>query len=55
MPTYEYRCLDCNKEFTVVATITEHDKTPSPACPNCNSKNVHQLFTSVNVQTSKKS
>jgi putative FmdB family regulatory protein len=55
MPTYEYRCNDCHKEFSVLLTIAEYEKSPPPGCPHCNSTNVLRLFTSVIVQTSKKS
>ncbi len=55
MPTYEFRCKDCQKDFSVLMTITEYEKSPLPTCPHCNSKNVGRVFTSVTVQTSKKS
>ncbi len=55
MPTYDYRCNACLKEFFVQLTITEYEKSPPPACPHCKSTNVTRLYTNVNVQTSKKS
>lgn len=55
MPTYEYHCGDCQKIFTAFLTIVEHDKTPSPACPHCGSKNAVQHIASATVITSKKS
>lgn len=55
MPTYDYRCNNCLKEFSVLLTITEYEKTPPPACPYCQSTNVARVFTNVNVLTSKKS
>ena len=55
MPTYEYVCKDCNKTFSVVATITGHEKGPKPACPHCGSSNVGQYFSAFSVITSKKS
>ena len=34
MPSYEYRCADCNESKTQTVGIT--DKTPSnPDCPTC--------------------
>lgn len=55
MPTYEYHCGDCNKTFTAYLTISEHEKTPPPACAYCGSKNVTQQLGGVTVITSKKS
>lgn len=55
MPTYEYRCKDCQTDFSVLLMITEYEKCPSPACPRCNSTNVVRVFANVNVQTSRKS
>ena len=55
MPTYEYLCKDCKKTFTVIATITEHEKGAKPTCQHCGSKNVEQNYSSVTVITSKKS
>lgn len=55
MPTYDYHCSDCNATFSVILTITEHEKTPPTSCPECGSKNIHQVFSGVTVITSKKS
>lgn len=55
MPTYEYHCNDCQKTFTALLTITEHEKTPSPGCPGCGSKNTVQYISGPTVITSKKS
>lgn len=40
MPTYEYKCLECDKAFSLVLFISEHDKK----CPECGSKSVKQLM-----------
>jgi putative FmdB family regulatory protein len=55
MPTYDYRCRDCKKDFSVVLTISEYEKASTPTCPHCNSNNVIRIYTNINVQTSKKS
>jgi putative FmdB family regulatory protein len=55
MPTYEYECKECSKEFSVVLTISEYEKSSPPACPHCHSSSVTRIYTNVNVQTSKKS
>ena len=54
MPIYDYRCKKCNNEFSVVMTISEHEKK-RPSCSSCGSKSLEQKITSFNVQTSKKS
>ncbi|MCK4580756.1 MAG: zinc ribbon domain-containing protein [Dehalococcoidia bacterium] len=36
MPTYEYWCPKCNKEFEVKKPMSDLDKPAS--CPNCGTK-----------------
>ncbi len=55
MPTYEFMCDDCKKTFSVHVSVNEHEKEPQSKCENCDSKNVHQVFSGVSVITSKKS
>lgn len=55
MPTYEYHCGDCQKTFTTLLTITEHEKLPPPACPHCGSKKTVPHLSGPMVITSKKS
>ena len=54
MPTYEYRCDKCNKRFTVVKSISEHDRG-RPSCPKCKSRKVRQVFSPFYAKTIKKS
>ncbi len=54
MPTYDYVCNKCRKKFTVVMTISEHDKKKI-RCPKCSSLRVEQQFHSFFAVTSKKS
>jgi len=54
MPTYEYRCQKCNKGFTLVMTMAEHDNAPI-SCPNCNSTEIIQQYSVFYAKTSKKS
>lgn len=54
MPMYDYKCLDCGKEFLVALSLKEHD-SGAASCPSCGSKKVEQLLTSFTAQTDKKS
>ena len=57
MPTYDYKCKECKKIFTIHVSVDEHDKNPKPACQHCGSNKTAQMFshTGVSVVTSKKS
>jgi len=39
MPTYDYRCDQCNNNFSAMHKIAE----PAPACPNCGGSVQKQL------------
>ena len=54
MPTYEYQCEECKNKFSVVLSVSEHNKG-NVACPKCKKKEVKQLVTSFIAQTSRKS
>jgi putative FmdB family regulatory protein len=54
MPTYEYQCETCNNQFLLVLSIAEHEKGKA-ACPNCQSEQVKQLFSTFIAKTSRKS
>lgn len=54
MPTYEYQCLDCKKSFSLILSITEHDKARA-ACPKCKGKKVQQVVSTFITKTSRKS
>ncbi|HBE44182.1 MAG TPA: zinc ribbon domain-containing protein [Deltaproteobacteria bacterium] len=54
MPTYDYQCTDCNRKFTVVMSIAEHDKQ-KVTCPKCKSKKVKQRISTFIAKTSRKS
>ena len=54
MPTYEYRCEKCAKNFSVTMHIEEHDKG-GITCPECKGTSVVQLYTDFYAKTSKKS
>lgn len=54
MPTYEYRCEKCGKEFSAVMTIAKHEKRGTK-CPECKSKKLQQKLGSFFAKTSRKS
>ena len=54
MPTYNYKCGKCKKKFTIVMTISEHDKR-KPKCPKCGSRKVTQQIAAFFAVTSDKS
>jgi len=54
MPQYEYLCLACKKNFSVVLTLAEYDKGKI-ACPKCHSSKVEQQWAAFFATTSKKS
>ena len=54
MPIYEYRCVDCKKPFEILRPITE-DKPKAVKCPKCESKKVERRWSSVFLETSRKS
>jgi len=55
MPVYEYRCKECNKEFTVTMSISEKE-SKKVTCPSCQKEDsVEQLITPFMTKTSRKS
>ena len=54
MPTYEYLCEACKKEFSSIQSISEHGKM-KVSCPKCKSKKVKQRISLFTAKTSRKS
>jgi putative FmdB family regulatory protein len=54
MPTYEYQCPKCNKKFSLVLSIKDHDAGKAK-CPKCGGKKLEQLISAFQVKTSRKS
>ncbi len=54
MPTYEFLCTKCQKEFTVTMTIKERGEK-QPTCPACGSSELETLIGSFFAKTSRKS
>jgi putative FmdB family regulatory protein len=54
MPMYEYTCLDCGKNSTIVVTLKQHE-TGEVQCPSCGSTKLQQRFSPFIAHTTKKS
>jgi putative FmdB family regulatory protein len=54
MPSYEYQCLKCNKKFTLILGIGEHDAGKAK-CPKSGGEKLEQLITAFQTITSRKS
>ena len=54
MPVYEYVCLDCKKKFSETKPVTDHNPK-AVKCPKCKSRKVVRRWSTVNVETSRKS
>jgi putative FmdB family regulatory protein len=54
MPTYEFRCGKCNKEFSLIMSISEYGQKKF-RCPACKSTKVTQQISHFQTKTSKKS
>jgi putative FmdB family regulatory protein len=54
MPTYQYRCEECDRPFDRVERMEEHGRTP-PACPECGGRRVHQELAPFFAKTARKS
>jgi len=49
MPFYQYRCQQCNTEFEKRLPITDHSLPTKDPCPNCNTYNIEQYVSAVNI------
>jgi putative FmdB family regulatory protein len=54
MPTYEFQCQDCGKEFSEIMSISQRSRK-KPPCPKCKSRKVDQLVSGFMAITSRKS
>jgi putative FmdB family regulatory protein len=60
MPTYEYRCLDCQATWERSEHIAEHENVAGrnvapPRCPECDSEHVEPMISAFFAKTSRKS
>lgn len=54
MPSYQYECKECKKNFSLTLTVADHDKK-RVACPKCKGRKVEQQYGTFFAVTSKKS
>ncbi len=54
MPTYQYECEKCRKNFDVHETIGEHAQQRAHPCPRCGNRRTNQQITTIHVQTGRK-
>jgi len=54
MPTYEFECENCQKNFTKIMKIAEYEKKKY-TCPECDSHKVKKKLTAFQTITSRKS
>ncbi len=54
MPTYEYLCAKCGKEFTCIMSLKEYE-AGQVSCPKCKSTEVKQQMSHFMPKTSRKS
>jgi putative FmdB family regulatory protein len=55
MPTYEYVCKSCKKDFTVFLSLKEYEACPTIKCNQCDKEHVERKITSFSAKTSRKS
>jgi len=55
MAVYEYRCLECRKRFEIVEPIAQHERRPAKKCPKCGTRKVERVYSSLFVETARKS
>lgn len=60
MPTYEYRCLECQEVWERREHIAQHEEVTAhegstPRCPRCDGDRVEQVFSSFFAKTDRKS
>ncbi|MBW3535256.1 MAG: zinc ribbon domain-containing protein [Gemmatimonadetes bacterium] len=60
MPTYEYRCLDCDEAWERREHIDEHEELANrtaapPPCPGCESERVEPVLSGFFAKTGRKS
>lgn len=53
MPTYDFRCKDCGREFELTSSIAEREA--KAVCPGCGSQAVETVFRTFSIGGVRKS
>lgn len=54
MPFYDLKCSKCEKEFNIMASMSQREKKEIK-CPECGSNELETVFKNLNVIQSRKS
>lgn len=54
MPFYDLKCIKCNEEFNIMASMKEKEEQ-NIKCPECGSNELATLFKNINVVKSRES
>ena len=49
MPTYKYKCRNCESYFTIKASLKQKEKGLNPQCVKCGGNDVFQTFDSIGI------
>lgn len=55
MPTYEYRCCECQARFVERERIDQHETRAGTSCPHCRSPQVERVLSDFYARTPRKS
>ena len=55
MPSHDYECKDCGKDFMIFFSLKEMEAKPKITCPLCRSDHVEKKFAGFFARTNKKS
>ena len=54
MPVYDFVCRECDDKFQITCHVDEYEPKKFK-CPKCGSRKLDRIWSSVHVETSKKS
>jgi putative FmdB family regulatory protein len=52
MPAYDFRCTNCEEEFSLIYKSIKSYSEATPTCPNCQSTDLKRVIRDVNVPSS---
>ena len=55
MPSFEYVCKDCGKEFIVFLSLKEYEAKLKITCPHCDCDHVERKLSTFSAKTDRKS